>query len=544
MAITSVPDFRILFQSVPGLYLALARDLIIVAASDAYLRATLTDRREIMGRYLFEVFPDNPDDPGATGVSNLRASLERVLRTRRPDAMAVQKYDIRRPDGSFEERYWSPLNTPVPNQDGEVEWIIHRVEDVTELVRLKSEGTERDMFAREQQGIINQLRAANDKLARSQEDLKSREAHLQAILATVPDAMVIIDETGTIQSFSATAERQFGFSAHEVRGCNVSMLMPAPYRQEHDGYLARYHTTGERRIIGVGRVVVGQRKDGGTFPMELSVGEALLEGKRQFVGFIRDLTQRQERERLLHEVQSELLHVSRLSTMGEMASALAHELNQPLSAMTNYLRGSRRLLEGNSDERTALIRDALDKAAEQALRAGQVIQRLRDFVARGETEKRIESITKIMEEASALALVAAREQSVRVSLRLDPTIDLVLIDKVQIQQVLLNLLRNAIEAMHASARREIIVSTMPAADNMVAVTVADTGSGIAPEIASKLFQPFVTTKSQGMGIGLSLSRTIIESHGGQINVEPNPDGGTIFCFTLRSAVPGELDDGK
>jgi two-component system sensor kinase FixL len=322
------------------------------------------------------------------------------------------------------------------------------------------------------------------------------------------------------------------------------MLMPAPYRQAHDGYLDRYLTTGERRIIGVGRIVVGQRKDGGTFPMELAVGEVAQDGKRRFIGFVRDLTQRQERERLLHEVQSELLHVSRLSTMGEMASALAHELNQPLSAIANYLRGSKRLLQNSPDDQAPVIMEAMDKAAEQAVRAGQVIQRLRDFVTRGETEKRIESIKKLVEESTALALVAAKDISVRVSLRLDPPLDLVVVDKVQIQQVLLNLLRNALEAMQTSERRELDVSTSPAEDNMVAVDVRDTGCGISPDLASRLFQPFVTTKRQGMGVGLSISRTIIEAHGGQITVAPNPGGGTIFRFTLRGVAAEELADAR
>jgi two-component system sensor kinase FixL len=319
------------------------------------------------------------------------------------------------------------------------------------------------------------------------------------------------------------------------------MLMPEPNRQSHNSYLARYLATGEKRIIGIGRVVVGQRKDGSIFPMELAVGEIASNAKHQFVGFVRDLTMRQERDRLLNEMQTELLHVSRLSTMGEMASALAHELNQPLSAMTNYLQGSKRLLENSPDERAGLIRDALEKAAEQALRAGQVIQRLRDFVARGETETRIESINKLIEEASALALVASKDHPVRISLNFDPNVDRVLVDKVQIQQVLLNLLRNAIEAMQSSERPELIVSTMPVADDMIAVSVSDNGPGIEPEVLSKLFQPFVSTKRQGMGIGLSICRTIINSHGGQIAAEPNPDGGAIFRFTLRGVSAEELD---
>jgi len=291
----------------------------------------------------------------------------------------------------------------------------------------------------------------------------------------------------------------------------------------------------------MGRVVVGQRKDGSTFPMELSVSEIMLEGNRQFVGFVRDLTEHHEREQLLHQVQSELLHMSRLSTMGQMASTLAHELNQPLAAITNYLQGSRLLLEGDSDERSVRLRQVLDKAKDQALRAGQIIRRLRDFVARGETEWRIEGIKRLIEEVSALALVAAKERSVRLVFELDPSVDLVLVDKVQVQQVLLNLLRNAVEAMETSERRELVVSTKPAADNMIEVTVTDTGPGIDPRVAPQLFEPFVTTKRQGMGIGLSISRTIIESLGGQITMEPNPGGGSIFRFTLRAVTPEELE---
>ena len=408
---------------------------------------------------------------------------------------------------------------------------------LAELTRLYA-----DAFFLERQRSVERLRDANEQLMETQIGLKSREAHLEAILATVPDAMVVIDERGVIRSISATAERLFGYPAEEVQGRNVSMLMPGPYRNEHDGYLATYLTTGERRIIGKGRVVVGQRKNRTTFPMELSVGEVLLNGGRQFIGFVRDLTQREERERLLHETQSELLHVSRLSSMGQMASALAHELNQPLAAMANYLQGSRRMLESSSDERAGLIRAALDKAAEQALRAGQIIQRLRDFVARGETERRIESIKKLIEETIALALVVAKEQSITVGLQCDPAVDLVLIDRIQVQQVLLNLLRNAIEAMQASAIRELVVSTSPGEHDMVSVTVTDTGSGIGPDVRSKLFQPFVTSKRQGMGMGLSLCRTIIELHGGQISAEANPSGGTIFRFTIRGVTERDLED--
>jgi two-component system sensor kinase FixL len=374
--------------------------------------------------------------------------------------------------------------------------------------------------------------------ARTQ-DVEARTAHLQSILDSIPDAMVVINERGLIQSFSSAAERLFGYAAGDALGKNVKMLTPSPYREDHDGYIDRYLRTGERRIIGIGRVVVGQRSDGSTFPMELAVGEMHVRNQRFFTGFIRDLTERQQTEARLQELQAELVHMSRLTAMGEMASALAHELNQPLSAIANYMKGSRRLLENREDQGAGLLRDAMDKAADQALRAGDIIRRLRDFVARGESERRVENVKKLVEEASALALVGAKDKGVRVRFAFAPGLDYVLADKVQVQQVLLNLIRNGIDAMEAATTRELEVTTSRAPDNMVEISVADTGAGISPEIAGQLFQPFVTTKSQGMGVGLSISRTIIESHGGSIAQRPNPGGGTIFFFTLPAVVKGE-----
>jgi two-component system, LuxR family, sensor kinase FixL len=380
-----------------------------------------------------------------------------------------------------------------------------------------------------------QLQRNRIQAATSTREALAREAHLASILDTVPDAMIVIDERGIVQSFSSAAERLFGYTAAEVIGKNIKMLMPSPYRENHDGYIERYLRTGEKRIIGIGRLVVGERKDGSTFPMELAVGEMRSGDRHFFTGFIRDITQRQQSEARLQELQSELVHISRLTAMGQMASALAHELNQPLLAIVGYMKGSRRLLESGGEDRSALLRDAMDKAGDQALRAGQIIRRLREFVGRGDSERRVESVKKLIEEASALALVGTKDQGVRVRFQFDPAVDLVLVDKVQIQQVLLNLLRNAVEAMEVAERRELVVSTAAADDDMIVVNVADSGSGIAPELMSQLFQPFVTNKREGMGVGLSICRTIIEAHGGQIVVEPNPAGGTIFRFTLRAA---------
>lgn len=362
-------------------------------------------------------------------------------------------------------------------------------------------------------------------------DLLLREAHLASILDTVPDAMVLIDEAGRVRSFSSTAVRLFGWTPEEIFGQNVNRLMPEPYRSAHDGYLQRYYGTGERRIIGLGRVVIGERKDGSTFPMELSVGEIRTGRERFFTGFVRDLTETQRTQVRLQELQGELVHIARLTSMGEMASALAHEINQPLSAIANYLKGARRLLEETDIDRDTLD-GALDKAGEQALRAGAIIRRLRDFVARGETERQVESLNRMVEEAAALAFIGARELGVGVRFDYDIKTDRVLADRVQIQQVIVNLIRNAIEAMSDGPRRDLKIS-VSRADQDAVVSVSDTGPGVAPEIIDNLFAAFVTTKRDGMGVGLSISRTIIESHGGRLWAEETPGGGATFRFTLK-----------
>lgn len=255
----------------------------------------------------------------------------------------------------------------------------------------------------------------------------------------------------------------------------------------------------------------------------------------RMIGVVADISKRRDTEQRLQELQRELIHASRLSAVGTMASTLAHEVNQPLTAVTSYVETARQMLAVPDRETLEVVGTALDKAASEAVRAGQIVHRLRDFVSRGETDKRIEFLPEMIDEAAALALSGGKEKAVQIVKKLDRRASRVLADRVQIQQVLVNLIRNAIEAMASSWRRQLTISSCQNSDGMVEVSIADTGTGLAAEIAEQLFQPFVSTKREGMGLGLSISRTIIEAHGGRMWAEPNKDGGAVFRFTVPQA---------
>lgn len=352
--------------------------------------------------------------------------------------------------------------------------------------------------------------------------------------------MIVIDEAGRILSFSGAACRMFGYDESEALGRNVRMLMPNPDRDRHDDYMRHYMETGEAHVIGIGRVTTARRRDGSTFPIELAVGDATSPEGRMFTGFIRDLTERQRTERRLADLQGELSHISRVSAMGSLASALAHELNQPLTAIASYSEGARALLGDDgtpAGEHLGMVREALGEVAAQALRAGQIVRRLREFISRGENDRRVQRLRRLVTEAAALALTGSGPSDMDFEIRLDPAVDKVLVDRIQIQQVLLNLIRNAVEAMARSSRRQLEIRSRPANGNgaLVEVVVSDSGPGLSPEIAAVLFQPFNTSKAKGMGLGLSISRTIIEAHGGRIWAEPSEFGGAAFHFTLETA---------
>ncbi|KFL45426.1 signal transduction histidine kinase [Sphingobium sp. ba1] len=361
------------------------------------------------------------------------------------------------------------------------------------------------------------------------------QALLGSILATIPDALIVIDMRGRIVSFSAAAQRMFQYSEADVLGENISMLMPSPDRERHDGYIGHYIDTGEKRIIGIGRLTAARRRDGSTFPIELSVGEVNDQGQRLFTGFIRDLTERQQAERRVADLQAELAHAGRVTAMGTLASALAHELNQPLTAIANYMEAGRDLLAAPGDLDRAMLGEAMDESARQALRAGEIIRSLREFIKRGETLRQPEPLRSLLAEGAALAFIGTDSRGIDMDVQVDRHVDLVLANRVQLQQVIINLVRNAVDAMQDSPARILRLTAAPADDGKVEVVVADSGPGLDPAMSRTLFTPFTTTKANGMGVGLSISQTIVEGHGGRIWATPSQWGGTAFHFTLDRA---------
>lgn len=439
-----------------------------------------------------------------------------------PDARveAMAQLDHARRNGSFSGEAWQR------RADGS-EFIAHV--SITRIVA--DDGTD-----------LGYAKIIHDVTARRAEEraLQRREEHLRSILAAVPDAMVVIDEKGIILSFSRAAEQLFGYSELEVTGENVSLLMPSPDRERHDGYIERYLATGVPRIIGIGRVVTGLRADGSTFPMKLAVGEAHSADQRLFTGFITDLTERRDFEAKLEQLQSELIHVSRLSAMGTMASTLAHELNQPLTAIAGFGEAAAAMLERPEEPDKELLREVVADMAQQSLRAGGIVRRLREFVSRGDLAKAVEDLPKVVEEASALALVGARERGIVPRFHLAADATPVVIDRVQIQQVIINLMRNATEAMEDAPIKELSVTTVLVDPGTVQVSVADTGRGLDAKVRDHLFEAFNTSKESGMGLGLSICRTIVEAHGGRIRAIDRVGGGTEFQFTLlRPVLPDE-----
>jgi two-component system sensor kinase FixL len=360
----------------------------------------------------------------------------------------------------------------------------------------------------------------------------SDDSLFDALIAFAVDGIMVIDEKGIVRIYNKACERLFGYEAAEVVGRNIKMLMPSPYHEEHDGYMERYVRTGEKHIIGIGREASGRRKDGSTFPLNLSVGEGVVRGERLFLGIITDISERQVRNRQIQELQAEMLHASRLTDMGQVAAGLAHELNQPLTAILNYANACMNLTK---NLKNAELKAGLAKVTEQAVRAGNIIRRLRAFTEKRSPVRSREDIARVVDDAVRLGQINPAERGIVLRVRVERDLPEVMIDRIQIQQVLINLIKNAAEAMEGSSRRELTVSITLSQPDKVRVAIADTGPGISPDTSERLFQPFVTTKTAGMGMGLSICRGIVEAHGGKLWFSGNPGGGAVFTFELPVA---------
>nr|WP_239024114.1 PAS domain S-box protein [Paraglaciecola marina] len=362
-------------------------------------------------------------------------------------------------------------------------------------------------------------------------------AQFLALLDAAVDAMIVIDHLGSIEVFNHAAERMFGYQATEVIGENVRVLMPQPYQDAHDGYLEHFNHTRQARIIGIGREVKAQKRSGEIFPIELSVGEVKKSSHPQFVGIIRDISDRMKVQADLNESRERLAQFTRLSTMGEMAAGIAHEINQPLTAITSYSQACRNFIEQyqpkSDDPSLVKVKATLDKISAQTHRASEVISRLRNFVKKGQVIRTTVNLSSLIKNTLNLAEIDTRilEHGIKLKLSNDPR-PMVNIDDIQIQQVLFNLINNAIDSLQGRPSAAIQISTHWAGEKNIEVSVKDFGVGISKEQESSLFLPFFTTKASGMGVGLSISQTIIEAHGGKLTYLKGEPFGSIFTFTL------------
>jgi PAS domain S-box-containing protein len=543
---TPPPNFRTLFERAPGLFLVLAPDLTIVAVSDAYLEATMTRRDEIVGRGLFEVFPDNPDDPAATGVSNLRASLDRVRTSLVADTMAIQQYDIRRPEedgGGFEVRYWSPVNTPILDDAGGLGYIVHRVEDVTEFVRLKNVGTAQQQLAEKLQSRTaeveadvyqraREIAATNRQLERAIVELKRSQSFLDSVVENIP-AMVFVKDARDLRFVrqNRAGEELLGHSRADMIGKTDYDFFPP---EEAD-----FFTSKDREVLEAGRVV-----DISEEPIDTATGRRYLhtrkipivdeEGRPVYLlGISEDITERKQAADALQAARDEAERANRAKT--EFLSRMSHELRTPLNAILGFAQ----LLE------LERLPDEQREHVDYILSAGR---HLLDLINEILDISRIESgqltlsaepveVSDVVSEVAALVGPAADMRGIHVSTGESACDQHVMADRQRLKQVLLNLTSNAIKYNRPDG--SVTIACGPR-EGRFRISVSDTGHGIAPEYLERLFRPFDRLGAEigtieGTGMGLALSKGLIEAMGGAIGVETELDAGSTFWVELELA---------
>lgn len=357
-------------------------------------------------------------------------------------------------------------------------------------------------------------------------------SELDAILNTIVDGVIVIDGDGIIKKYNPACRDIFGYENDEVVGENIKCLMPAPYRGEHDDYISNYAASGDAKIIGIGREVKGARKDGTVFPMYLSVGELPRERKRAFIGIIRDLSKNMQQRQAYEKLQQSHFHLSRVSAMDQMGAAIAHELNQPLSAIMNYLEAGATILDRGDETLYGRLSEIMKHSAGQAERAAKILSRLRRFIETGDVEKNMHSVESLIQ--TSLDLIQPTYKNSNIEFNLSPLSDLpqLLVSEVQIQQVLINLMRNACEAVEHSEVKRVTLNAKLDGGKTVKIGVCDTGMGMSDAQYEKLYEPFSTDKAGGLGVGLSISQSIVKNHEGDLWAQRNSPQGTCFYFTL------------
>jgi len=531
---TSLPDFRALFEAAPNLYLVLSPDLIIVAASDAYCRATLTERNRIIGRHLFDVFPDNPDDPAATGVNNLRASLVRVLQFRRPDAMAVQKYDIRRPDsegGGFEVRFWAPLNAPVLNQAGEVTSIIHRVEDVTEMVRLQEKADARIEHVRNQQDVIEQLQKTTSFLDAVIENLPG-----MLFVKSFPDSRFVL--------FNRAGEELLGYGRKEYLGKSDYDFFP---KDQADHFVAK-----DRAVLDSGAIQVtpeepiNTREKGPRLLRTIKVPVKDKAGKAEYLlGYSEDITERKA-------IEQQLRQAVKMEAVGQLTGGVAHDFNNLLGIIIGNLDIAAELAASNP-----ALREIIQEALNGALRGAELTRRLLAFSRKQPLQPAVIDLNQGLPQIAGM-LRRTLGELVTVELHPEPGLWPVKVDPAQLDEAILNLTINARDAMPKGGMLSIETHNLRldhdyaygnpdvTVGDYVQLSVSDTGSGMPPEVIERCFEPFFTTKGieKGTGLGLSMVYGFVKQSGGHIKVYSELGHGTTVKIYLPRSNGGAIEHAR
>jgi len=368
----------------------------------------------------------------------------------------------------------------------------------------------------------------------SKHQLLEREAKLNSIFNASIEGIITINTSGNIVSVNAAVETIFGYREEELIGSSINKLMPLSLRNKTQHNLKDYLQTYMLKNMGQIKEFEGVRKDGSSVPLDLSIAEFSIDETNYFTGIVRDVSLRKCQEQQDKEHLDELAHVTRLGLMGEMASGIAHEVNQPLTSIANYTQACLNFIQSENPDLEQLS-EILLKAHQQALRAGQIIHRMRDFVKSKKIHRTTADINTLIHDALSLCIAEFRHNNIRLIFELEKPLPAVYVDKIQIEQVIINLIKNSIDALKnlpQKTQRQIAIQTQLNHDNAIEIRVKDNGPGIDQVQQQKILTPFYTTKSDGMGMGLSISRSLVEAHDGVLHFNSKPEKGTTFYFTL------------